>query len=383
MNVQYRPAFEAPRHDAEGLIARTMVLATILSEAAGKADASASIASETWQALHGSGLPMAPFPAAMGGEDLLVPGRQPDLFRVLRLVGCADLSLGRLIEGHINAVALVCRYGDAAQVGALAGAIADGGLAGVWGADDAAGLRIVRHDQGWRLTGRKIMASGAGFVARPVITAGTEAGPVMLLPRLAGDDRADRSGWTAQGMRSTATGSVDFTGMVLGADQILGEPGDFMRQPHFSGGAWRFCAVHLGGAERLVDLLRDHLVSRGRDADPYQVQRVAHCAAATTTAAFWIAEAARRMALPAGDAVQTVAFVNMTRMVTERAALDVLEAVHRGVGLQAFLRPHPIERIARDLATYLRQPVPDLAMADAGRFVLASPNPIGDVWSLA
>jgi alkylation response protein AidB-like acyl-CoA dehydrogenase len=184
-------------------------------------------------------------------------------------------------------------------------------------------------------------------------------------------------------MRSTATGSVDFSGMRLGADQMLGAPGDFLRQPHFSGGAWRFCAVHLGAAERLVDLLREHLVSRGRDADPYQLQRVAHCAAATTTAAFWVREAARRMAAEADDAARTVSFVNMTRMVTERAALDVLEAVHRGVGLQAFMRPHPIERVSRDLATYLRQPVPDLAMADAGRAVLASPHATGDLWSAA
>ena len=73
----------------------------------------------------------------------------------------------------------------------------------------------------------------------------------------------------------------------------------------------------------------------------------------------------------------------MTRMVTERAALDVLEAVHRGVGLQAFLRPHAIERVSRDLSTYLRQPVPDLAMADAGRAVLASTRSTGDLWEPA
>jgi hypothetical protein len=39
--------------------------------------------------------------------------------------------------------------------------------------------------------------------------------------------------------------------------------------------------------------------------------------------------------------------------------LDVLEIVQRSVGLSAFSRASEMERIARDLATYLRQPAPD------------------------
>lgn len=68
----------------------------------------------------------------------------------------------------------------------------------------------------------------------------------------------------------------------------------------------------------------------------------------------------------------------MTRMVTERAALDVIEAVQRGAGLQVFIRPDPIERICRDLATYLRQPVPDLAMSNAARTWLNSSTAAGE-----
>jgi hypothetical protein len=43
----------------------------------------------------------------------------------------------------------------------------------------------------------------------------------------------------------------------------------------------------------------------------------------------------------------------------------------RSVGLQAFLRPNPIERMSRDLATYLRQPGPDRARTDAAAGILA------------
>jgi hypothetical protein len=34
------------------------------------------------------------------------------------------------------------------------------------------------------------------------------------------------------------------------------------------------------------------------------------------------------------------------------------------------MRPHPIERISRDLATYLRQPGPDRALTTAAAWML-------------
>ena len=44
------------------------------------------------------------------------------------------------------------------------------------------------------------------------------------------------------------------------------------------------------------------------------------------------------------------------------------------------MHPNPIERIARDLATYLRQPVPDAAMADAASAVAEAETAIFDLW---
>jgi alkylation response protein AidB-like acyl-CoA dehydrogenase len=300
------------------------------------------------------------------------------LCTVLRLVGEADLSIARLFEGHVNAISLVCRYGTEDQISSLADDVAKGALSAVWGADDAAGLKIVTVGDLCGLQGRKILASGAGFVTRPIVTASSTDGQLMCLLSLAPGHGADLSGWTAQGMRSTATGAVELGGILIGSDEFVGSPGDFMRQPVFSGGAWRFCAAHLGAMERLVDLFREHLVSRGRAEDPYQLQRVAHCIAATRTARFWIEEAARKFGAEDTDAATLVAFVNMTRTVTERSALDVMEAVQRGVGLGSFVRPNPIERICRDLSTYLRQPVPDLAMSDAARLWLNSKLPVGE-----
>ncbi|WP_423956829.1 acyl-CoA dehydrogenase family protein [Bradyrhizobium sp.] len=360
------------------MLERARQFAAAAFEAACAADAAAAIDQVLLKDLRHSGLAMSAFPEAIGGCGLSEANRQSELCAVLRMIGAGDLSIARLFEGHVNAISLVCRYGTDSQIGSLAADVAKGALSAVWGADDAAGLRIVTLGGRAELRGRKVLASGAGLVTRPIVTAASPDGQLMCLLRLSPGQAVDLSGWNAQGMRSTATGAVELTGILIGRDEIVGSAGDFMRQPYFSGGAWRFCAAQLGAMERLVELFRDHLVSRGRGDDPYQLQRAAHCLAAVATARFWIEEAARRLGSEEAGATSIVAFANLTRMVTERSALDVMEAVQRGVGLASFIRPHPIERICRDLATYLRQPVPDLAMSDAARAWMNSPNAVGE-----
>lgn len=316
-------------------------------------------------------------PEEFGGAGLWEPRHGERLCAVLRALGAADLSIARLYEGHLNAVGLVCRYGSREQIEDLATDVVAGALSAVWGADDAEGLTIVSGEGGEVLKGRKILASGAGFVTRPLVTAKGPRGQQMCLLDLEPGYVHDISGWQAQGMRVTATGTVEFTGRFVGAREIVGDPGDFMQQPHFSGGAWRFCAAHVGAMERLVDAFRSHLRSSGRGEDAYQLERLAGCVADATTARFWVEEAARRLASDT-DPETIVAFANLTRMVVERSALNVMERVQRGVGLRAFVRPNQVERICRDLATYLRQPVPDLAMSDGARVFLNTALPVGE-----
>ena len=168
-----------------------------------------------------------------------------------------------------------------------------GKLFGVWNTDDSNGLRLIhRHGRSW-LEGRKILASGAGHIERPLVTATDEDGRrLMVLPKLSAPDRADLSRWTAQGMRASATGAVDFTGVEIQPIEIVGGDGDYERQPWFSAGAWRFAAVHLGGMERLFDLLRRHLQETNRGQDPHQAARLGGAAMAVETARLWVAQAA-------------------------------------------------------------------------------------------
>ena len=359
------------------LLQRAEKLAALAREAAGRADEAGAMEQAVLTALRESDLPIAMFTPAFGGVGLGDFDQQPTLCTILRIIGAVDLSLARLFEGHANAVMLVSRYGTEAQIASFADDVRRGALSGVWGAEDAAGLRRLRRGDHWVLDGGKILASGAGFIERPLITVGSEEGQLLYLLTLKPGERSDTTSWVPLGMKATASGRVNLTGIIVDRAHQIGCPGDFMRQPFFSAGAWRFCAAQLGAIERLTALYAEQLRARGRDDDPYQLDLVAQCAAACGTALFWIEEAARRFGDESLEPSAVVAFANLTRMVTERAALDVLERVQRGVGLPAMMRTNPIERIGRDLSTYLRQPVPDLAMSDAARSILAGELSIG------
>ena len=183
-------------------------------------------------------------------------------------------------------------------------------------------------------------------------------------------------------MRASATGAVDFTGVEIKPIEIVGRDGDYERQPWFSAGAWRFAAVHLGGMDRLFDLFRRHLHQTKRGQDPHQAARLGAAAMAVETARLWVAQAASTPEAPSAARApeQLVAYVNLARLAVEAAALELMQLVQRSVGLQAFLRPNPIERISRDLATYLRQPGPDRGLTDAAAWILAQHVGIQDLW---
>jgi alkylation response protein AidB-like acyl-CoA dehydrogenase len=330
--------------------------------------------------LHKAGLLMAALPREFGGAALGGLG----LCDVFRQIGSGSLPVGRLFEGHVNALGLVMRYGRREQVALVAREAHEGKMFGVWNTDDQKGLRLIGERGRYRLEGRKILASGAGHIERPIVTASDGDGRrLIVMPRLRLGERADLSHWTAHGMRASATGAVDFSGLPIDPIEIVGGDGDYERQPAFSGGAWRFAAVHLGGMERLFDLLRAHLRSTGRGNDPHQAARLGQAAVAVETGRLWV-ESAATVAEPPAAANETdriVAYVNLARLAVERAGLDLMELVHRSVGLQGFIRPNPIERISRDLATYLRQPGPDRALTSAAAWVLEAEASASDLWT--
>ena len=262
----------------------------------------------------------------------------------------------------MNAVRLVVRYGTAEQARRAADSAFAGTLLGLW-VTDPPGERL-RWSAG-RLDGRKGPCSGAGYCGGALVTVGQPEGTRMALISLTGAEPVTGSPGALQGMRAATNGIVDLTSIAAPEDALIGAPGDYLREPDFSCGAWRTTAATLGGLEALVETVRSQLTRRGHDAAPMQQARFAELLIAEETARLWTREAALA-AEHDGPATDRVAYVNLARLAVETACLDALRLAQRSLGLAAFVQPNPVERLSRDLGTYLRQPAPDAVLLEAG-----------------
>ena len=326
-------------------------------------------------ALREAGLLAAPLPVARGGLGLgTAPGSDHALYLALAEVGRGSLPLGRIWEGHVNALILIETYGTEAQRERWAADARAGHLFGVWNTEiPADGVRYTRDGDRVRVEGAKTFATGGAHVTRPLVPGALGDGWQMAVLPTDEIDVVDQPGWwRAEGMRASQSGRVDFSGAVVDADCLLGDPDVYLREPLFTGGSVRFAAVQLGGAQALADAVGAYLTGLGRTEHAVQQVRLGEIAVAVETGRLWLLGAAR---LAGADADAVRAYAQLARTAVERACLDVLERADRAVGARGLGQPGVLERVGRDLRLYLRQPDPDGALADAGAHAAAHLRP--------
>ena len=312
-----------------------------------------------------------------------------ELLALLRIIGGGNLAVGRIYEGHINAFQLIQTFGTAQQIQHYAAEARDRRkIFGVWNAEGHDGVEIIAlSNDRYRLQGSKTFCSGSGYVERPFVNGklGKEW-QMCVVPMERVETRSDPSWWQPTGMRATASYRVDFSGVEVTGQSLIGKPKDYNRQPWLSGGAIRFTAVQLGGAEALMNATQQYLQKLGRTHDPFQRMRMGQMAIAVESGKLWLKGAADLMAAydpvfggqphstPMPERVDLlVNYVNMARTAIEQICMDVIQLCERSVGTQGLMPPHPMERIIRDLTLYLRQPNFDATLQSVGQFVLSSP----------
>ena len=309
---------------------------------------------------------------------------------LLRLVGKGNLSVGRIYEGHINALYLIHLFGTTVQQERwYADARHGQHLFGVWNTQAQDGITIVAQGNGrYMLHGSKTFCSGARRVTRPIVPGqlidvhGNEQGWQMCVVTL--DEYpelpVDPSFWQPLGMKASVSHKIDFSGIELTEEDLLGQPNDYHQQPYFSGGAIRFAAVQLGGAEAIFDATRVYLQQLRRTEDPYQRMRLGEMAILLETGTLWLQQAGEQADREA-PTEQTINYANMTRSMVERIGLETMRLSERCVGARGLLHPQPFARLHADLTTYLRQPAPDIALAQVGQYVGERTNPAHMLWS--
>lgn len=323
-------------------------------------DAAAAFPFEDIDALRHAGLLAAPLPVALGGHGAGTEPAGADLaLAALRALGRGHGAVARLWEAHVNALRLIVRHGTTRQVHHAAADALAGHLFGLWVTDVANEPPLTARSG--HLQGRKGPCSGAGHCTRALVTVATGRDTRMAVIALTGAEPVVPIAGLL-GMRAAFQGIVDLAGLPAG--DWLGGPGDYLREPDFSTGAWRAAAAALGILEALTAATVRALTEAGRAGAPLQAARIGQLRIAQETARLWVTAAAARAEHP-GDPADQVAYVNLARLAVEQAALQAITRAQRALGLAAFVAPHPVERLARDLATYLRQPAPDMVLLEA------------------
>ncbi len=381
------------------LIVRAIEIADFCAQNAASIDRNGSFPIQEFDRITEAGLLAAPLPPELGGLGLGIDSATTsDLLLLLKQIGRGNLAVGRIYEGHVNALQIIQTFGTQAQKELYACDARDRHkIFGVWNAEAEDGVKLHPLENGrYRLAGSKTFCSGSGFIDRPFVPGMLPDGSwqLCIVPMEQVETVSDPAWWQPSGMKATASFKVDFSGVELDQASLIGQPGDYFRQPWLTTGVIRFAAVQLGGAEALFDATREYLQSLKRTSDPYQQERLGRMAIALESGNLWLQGAAERVKnyaplfggdpdLPSSDhpkADQLVGYANMVRTAIEQICIEMMQLCERSVGTRGLLPPHPAERVIRDLTLYLRQPVFDAALANVGQYALSQVIPAHRLW---
>lgn len=316
--------------------------------------------------------------AAAAGQSWL------DRWRLLAALGRTDLVVARLVEGHLDALAILAEAGGEPHIDALYG---------VWAsASGGTGLRLTPDSGRSTLTGTMRFCSGADTLDRVLLTATDPAGKLRLVD-VAVDAQhlaPDRSSWPALGMDASDSFELTVTALPVLEDAMVGPPGFYVDRPGLPLGGIGVAAGWLGGAQGLLDATLRTLRQHG--ADEHQLAHVGSVTAAvegaagalvtlstlidvrpggppvsrrrrsddTAAAPSWDRSGLDRAALTCRSTVEAAVAVAVRRLPRVVGAVGMTcdaDFVHRLADLEVYVRQHHGERdLARLGAAELDQP---------------------------
>ncbi len=330
--------------------------------------------------------------ADAGLLHIVLPGYEMDfnenkhwkLFQLLQKMGAANLSVGRIYEGHVNALHLLHLYGTAQQKeNIFALVISQKKILGVWNSEHGNGVKICDDGGKFYLQGSKTFCSGGSWLHFPVVTGMINTderhGWQMCIVDMenATEAKEDKTFWTPHGMKASASFKIDFTNVEIGTSDLLGAPDDYYRQPWFSGGALRFAAVQLGAATAIVHGTHQFLKENNRTGTDHQKARIAEMMMQLISGENWINSGAEKMKLFYSNALSAEQIINyaaLARTAIEAVCSRIIYLSAVCVGTMGLMQPGMLERMHRDLNFYLKQPAPDAVITGAGQYLFSLKN---------
>jgi hypothetical protein len=279
----------------------------------------------------------------------------------LAQVARVDLCLGRLVEGHADALRII------AEAGGRPGT----GLYGVW-ASRSAGTGLRAHPAGasWVVEGELRFASGVGLVDRCLMSASLDEHHLLFdvdLAAHAGGLHVDESSWNTEAMDASRSFTVRVAIEVAEAAQV--GPLDFyLSRPGFAVGGLGVAAVWAGGARQVLDVVAGGL--RAFSPTPHQLRRLGLMAQGVWTCDLAVSSTAARLPdVPADGVAREIARCRTAVVLSCESVLKHAAAVVGPGGMSSDGR---MVRALADLAIYIRQHHVDAETARLGADTLAS-----------
>jgi alkylation response protein AidB-like acyl-CoA dehydrogenase len=291
------------------------------------------------------------------GRDVLPAGagKTRELWDLLAATALRDVAAARMLEPHLDALAILRQAGTDLAAGVDPWRISeiDADATASWGvyAAEGRGMRVDAREEGagWTLTGTKPWCSLAAHLSHALVTAFVGEERRLFAVSLRHPAVHPHDGpWVARGLADIVSAPVDFDRAPA---VPIGEVGWYLSRPGFSWGAMSVAACWWGAALGVGDALR-------AAASDERADQVALVHFGRADAALWAARAVLR---EAADLVDGQSDFD-AKLLAERVRAVVVHAATTTLGeADAALGPGPLvadaayARRVADLHLYLRQ----------------------------
>lgn len=305
-------------------------------------------------------------------------GRTTQRWQSLAALADGDVTAGRVVEAHTDAVAILAEAAADPTTGWADHRLAGVDAAGPWGVFAAEGregrVTATETADGWRLSGIKPWCSLADRLPAALITAFTgDTTRRLFAVDLRHPGVAVRTGtWHARGLVDVPSGPIELSGVPA---VPVGDDGWYLRRPGFAWGGIGVAACWYGGAVGLARSLAD--AARADPQRPADQLALAHLGAvdaalagarAVLTTAAATVDGARWDGPDAGPVASRLAL--RVRAVVAAAVEDVITRVGHSLGPAPLAQDERHARRVADLQLYVRQHHAERDAAALGRTVL-------------
>ena len=286
--------------------------------------------------------------AAVRGDDLApFPGEggTAERFAFLERVAAADVTAARVLEPHLDALAILHEAGEQTPSAGT-----------TWGvfAAEAPGteLRATNDGDAWLLDGVKPWCSLGARLTDALVTATTEDGHRRMF-RVSLRQQgvaAQQTAWVARGLAEVESGPLAFASVPA---RPVGGPGWYLDRPGFRWGAIGVAAAWWGGCLPLADALLAKATRQG--ANQLTASRAGRVHRMLAAARAHLDAAAAVVDGPAPSADEAAVLAHAVRGTVADAVVETLAAARDVLGPSALAFDESRARRYADLDLYVSQ----------------------------